>query len=270
MYVDFYDSESPITCTAPSLYNVYHLEADSSYQVTHPPLSAHHKVLLLTVGGAGVLKNPLQDSCSSGFSLFSGDAFLFSPCEKTFYYHTKEENWNFWWFEFTENSLETWTAPRSFHFDPLLSGLCEACLTNLKQNNPEAAAFWGSILAHIRLQCSAEETMDSKQDTLFFQIQEIIRQNLKDITVAKLAAKAGIGERSMRDLFIRHIGCSPKQYILMLKLDMACYLLRNTSKSIEEISASLGFSSQFHFSRAFRQSFGEAPSRWRNMQKYNL
>lgn len=259
MYVDFFSADRPVSFTPPRLSSVYHLKADASYHVNHLPLPSETRVLVLTTGGSGHIQ--WKDH---SLTLFGGEALLFSPEEKTFQYYTCEDVWEFWWFEFIDQTSENWTDSQPFFYNDLISGMCTSCLECFQSNHPEAAcAMFSSILTQIKLQCDRLRDKDAQQNELFFKIQEIIRQNLQTITVASAAAKTGIGERSMRDLFDQHIGCSPKQYILMLKLDTACYLLRNTNKSIEEISDSLGFSSQFHFSRSFKQHFGAAPSVWR-------
>jgi len=260
MYIDFHRQDIPAYFSPPKLYSVYHLEADSSYLVNHYPLPTDCKVLLLTIGGSGYLE--WKDH---HITVSKGESLLFVPDSHPFSYHTAGDTWNFWWFEFSDQNSDYSQNPQSFHFSDLLSLMCTSCLECLKNNQSEAAcALFGSILTQIKMQNSRESTRSTGQTEQFIRIQEIIHLNLRTITVTSLADKTGIGERSLRNLFLRHAGCSPKQYILMIKLDTACYLLRNTSKSIDEISDSLGFSSQFHFSRSFKQRFGSAPKIWRN------
>lgn len=263
MYVDFYHADKPVSFSPPRLSSVYRLEADASYHVNHLPLPAGHKVLLLVTGGSGHIQWK-----NRSLTVMNGEALLFSPEDQSFQYHTSDDRWDFWWFEFADQSSENWSETQPFCYNELLSMMCTSCLECFKFNHPEAAcSMFGSILTQVKLSCSQLQDKEARQNDLFLQVQEIIRLNLDSITVASAAAEAGIGERTLRDLFIRYAGCSPKQYIMMLKLDTACYLLRNTSKSIEEISESLGFSSQFHFSKSFKQHFGSAPSAWRSQEK---
>ena len=56
---------------------------------------------------------------------------------------------------------------------------------------------------------------------------------------------------------------TPRQYILDLRLRLARQLLSETRESIGAIAEQCGFSSVYHFSRAFHQSTGRTPSEYR-------
>ncbi len=64
-------------------------------------------------------------------------------------------------------------------------------------------------------------------------------------------------------LFKRFSTSSPAGYLSGLKLESAAYTLVSSSLSIKEIAASLGFSDQYNFSRAFRRRFGVSPTAYR-------
>jgi AraC family transcriptional regulator len=64
-------------------------------------------------------------------------------------------------------------------------------------------------------------------------------------------------------VFVKATGYTPKKYFDALRLKCAEELLRNTSLSIAEISEKTGFSSQFHFCSAFKQTYRVPPSRYR-------
>jgi transcriptional regulator GlxA family with amidase domain len=73
-------------------------------------------------------------------------------------------------------------------------------------------------------------------------------------------ARVGMGERAFRSAFQAVMDWSPKRYFDRLRLEKAAELLRQNRYSIAEIADLLGYSSPFHFSRAFRELFGVPPS----------
>lgn len=63
-------------------------------------------------------------------------------------------------------------------------------------------------------------------------------------------------------VFRQTIGRSPTAYLLDVRMDRACRLLRETTMPISEISRRVGISDPNYFARIFRQRMGVAPSQW--------
>jgi transcriptional regulator GlxA family with amidase domain len=68
-------------------------------------------------------------------------------------------------------------------------------------------------------------------------------------------------------MFKRSTGLSPYQAVMQRRLARARDLLGDESLTIAAIGCSLGFSSQAHFTTAFRKSDGIAPAAFRAMQR---
>ena len=60
-------------------------------------------------------------------------------------------------------------------------------------------------------------------------------------------------------LFLKHLHSTPSRYYLKLRLDRARRLLKQTSRSIVEITSMCGFVSTTHFSRCYRKYMGVSP-----------
>lgn len=82
------------------------------------------------------------------------------------------------------------------------------------------------------------------------------------ITLDELAAVCGVGRFHFLRQFKQAIGMTPHAWLLRLRLEQACVLLAHGSSTIAEVAHSVGFYDQSHFSRAFRQAFGVAPSHY--------
>ncbi len=92
-----------------------------------------------------------------------------------------------------------------------------------------------------------------------------MRENLdQPINCEELAQKYQLGYSNFRRMFKKYTGVPPAQYHLQQRLQKARDLMRGTDMSIKEIAFSLGFESQFHFSKIFRSKSGVPPSKFRN------
>ena len=59
------------------------------------------------------------------------------------------------------------------------------------------------------------------------------------------------------------MGCSIITYIQNSKLERACYLLANTIRSVDDISAELGFNARSYFTTVFKNHIGMSPTEYR-------
>lgn len=120
-------------------------------------------------------------------------------------------------------------------------------------------------LSQFQLLYSILEKLDSEQsNNPLSSIMGYIETHISNsnITNEFLSQKMGISEVYLRKLFISHLGVTPKQYILDLRIKTAQQLLISTSKSITEISEKCGFTSVYHFCRIFKQKTSFTPTQY--------
>lgn len=84
-----------------------------------------------------------------------------------------------------------------------------------------------------------------------------------DISVKSIADKLNISLSHLHRIFSNKFGFSPGKYITKLRIDRACFLLKNTNLSISDISNSVGFENQLYFSNVFKKSKNVSPSIYR-------
>ncbi|MFJ9381074.1 helix-turn-helix domain-containing protein [Streptomyces sp. NPDC101455] len=82
-------------------------------------------------------------------------------------------------------------------------------------------------------------------------------------TVASLAAAVSLSPSRFAHLFSQQLGQSPMRALLAARLLHAAWLLEATGLPVERVAAASGFSSPFHFNRAFRQRYGTPPGVYR-------
>lgn len=80
----------------------------------------------------------------------------------------------------------------------------------------------------------------------------------------------GVTENYIFQIFRRHYGMTPKQYINMLRIKHACHRLRYADKSIKSIALECGYGSYEYFINVFKQTMGCTPSQYRINEKSEL
>lgn len=84
-----------------------------------------------------------------------------------------------------------------------------------------------------------------------------------DHSLEAMAADAGLTPSHFCRVFKKATGISPHQYVMKARLERAREMLGESDLSIAAIADMIGFTSQSHFTRAFRQFSGQTPSGWR-------
>jgi AraC family transcriptional regulator len=88
-----------------------------------------------------------------------------------------------------------------------------------------------------------------------------------DVSLAALAADAGLSRFHFCRAFKESTGLSPHAWLRQHRLEQAMSMLRNTDVSVVSVAAELGYSSQTAFAAAFRKLTGESPSDWRRRMR---
>jgi AraC-like DNA-binding protein len=83
------------------------------------------------------------------------------------------------------------------------------------------------------------------------------------ITVADLAAAAGLSRAHFSRMFTRTFGESPHAYLQTRRLERAAALLRYTDRSVADICVMVGLQSVGSFTTSFTRVFGKPPAAYR-------
>ncbi len=83
------------------------------------------------------------------------------------------------------------------------------------------------------------------------------------ITLTTLARLENLSQSRYRTLFCETMKQSPLAYVLSLRMDMACRLLKNSAMSVQEIAHAVGYDDPHYFSRIFHQKAGVSPLAYR-------
>jgi AraC-like DNA-binding protein len=96
-------------------------------------------------------------------------------------------------------------------------------------------------------------------------ILQYLHLNIENhVSLEQLSKDLGISMGYASDTFKKHTGTTLMMYAKSLKIERAKVLLSGTDKSILDISITLGFYDQSHFSRIFKSLTGVSPTDYRN------
>lgn len=92
---------------------------------------------------------------------------------------------------------------------------------------------------------------------------DLMRQNYRsERPVAELAASMGYSTEYFIRTFKKHLGVSPHQYAISLRMSDAVRML-TTDATLEEIARAIGYVDDHSFSNAFRRYYGISPGTYR-------
>lgn len=91
----------------------------------------------------------------------------------------------------------------------------------------------------------------------------IISRRLEAVDLDGLAEEAGISKEYLSRLFKKYEGIPVVEYILNVKIEAACNMLRYSDRQVNEIADYLSFGSLSYFSRVFKKKTGMSPQQYR-------
>jgi len=86
----------------------------------------------------------------------------------------------------------------------------------------------------------------------------------QEFQLERLAREAGLSAFHFSRAFKRSTGFSPSHFLIRMRMDQARRLLRETNKSIVDVSLEVGYSSPSHFAQLFRREVGVSPREYRD------
>lgn len=143
-----------------------------------------------------------------------------------------------------------------------LVGLCAKLAKS--EGDVVGGALYTALILHNVLRVFSDGRGE-KYSTRYRYIQDVLQfvtDNLSEpLTIAQLCERFGIGHSKLASDFKTAVGTTYKKYLLNLRQSRARELLRS-GVSIINASLEVGYSSEAHFIKAFREYWGETPGRF--------
>ncbi len=136
-----------------------------------------------------------------------------------------------------------------------------------KQLGPDVSAGVAEQFIYERIRHSGDEqrvplkhVFGNQSEKLVVAV-DLMEANIREpIDQAELATYVGISKRQLQRLFQRYLDSTPSRYYLRIRLARARELLQQTSMNLVEIASLTGFVSSSHFSKSYKEFYGNAPS----------
>ncbi|WP_338661164.1 AraC family transcriptional regulator [Pararoseomonas sp. SCSIO 73927] len=238
-----------------------------------PPLDGYHLVLLclsggavLRAGGAELSVGPEAGALCPAGQPFSGR--FSADCEQLILRIDRERL-----LAFTGGRLGRLAARldlRSARLRPWLSvlrGLAgDAAAVRLSGEDPAVAADYEQLLLRLLLagQEEAAPARDAVRPAALRRALACVEARAAEpLTLADIAAAAGVPERTLHEAFRRHLGTTPLRHLRDLRLDRAWARLRAGGEGVTEAAMAVGFTHLGRFAGDYAARFGERPSETR-------
>jgi len=107
------------------------------------------------------------------------------------------------------------------------------------------------------------KTLLTKNLDLITEAVDTIESHKGTISVSKLAERLHVTNRTLRNHFYRSIGCSPKDYLHLVKLKQAVFQISDSDDSLTAVSYDQDYADQAHFTNSVKNITGVPPKKIR-------
>jgi AraC family transcriptional regulator, arabinose operon regulatory protein len=249
--------------------------APDAHGATLRPSGLNNWVLNLTLKGRGRIgSGPHQ------FLAEEGDVLLFPPRLAHDYSHAPDsEEWIHLWIYFNPPSqlvqLLRWPVRGQGVLgfplaDPSARAkvrqAMEKCLEMFRSPLKHRLLFCGNSLEEALLWCDTQNPFSGgsgNDERIDHAVAYMMKHFAEDLSAESIARECNLSTSRFAHLFRETTGTSPLRYLESLRIWKAQEMLIGTSKSIKEISQSVGFQDPLYFSKVFRRNLETGPRAFR-------
>ena len=243
------------------------------------PARRSHYLFHLILSGKGTLVADDENGKPVRYKLEGGQGFMLFPGQVTTYAADIDDPWRYTWVEFdglrVKSALDaiglTPSSPIYSTSSPERREVMRAEITSIVDDRGaneftmtgHLYEFFGALVSSMSVARADTGTTKAYE----FYVQDAIKfieENYSgQLTVEQLAERSGLNRSYFGKVFKKATGKTPQQYLLLYRMAKAAELLKLTALSISDISKSVGYPNQLHFSRAFKTTYGLSPREWR-------
>ncbi|MEU6392581.1 AraC family transcriptional regulator [Streptomyces sp. NPDC046939] len=233
------------------------------------PRTLDHHVAVVVTAGSGWTALP-----DGGRAPVTAPALLWlTPGRPHHYGADPHTGWDECFVDFTGPATTTYTELGYIDADRPLVPLSEAAPARAVVGRIARAARRGNPLLEVETGAAVHELLVTLRraradiapdgDPV---LQALARDAFRPMSVAEHAARHGMTPAELRTAVRRGAGCSPKDYLLGIRLGRAKELLAATELPVAAVARRVGYDDPAYFSRLFTRRVGTAPVRFREQQ----
>lgn len=261
----------PSAFAVENLYCLQHIgifHCDSRYCATHP----YWESILIIFIDEGTLEVSYSDH---HFQATTNDIVIID-CRQQHTYRANE-NLKFHYFHFTgPSSLGYAQLLYKLNQGALISNAQDEILKNIfsnllhlaksqinTQNEHRISVYIHMILCQLVEDSSNTHLVENKDiDRIIHYMEQHLTEN---ISLDTMAQKINLSKFYFNRYFKKHMGMTPHQYLIHLRIQHAKKLLSTSYDSIEKISELCGFDTSSNFIRSFKKRVGMTPTDFRKI-----
>lgn len=247
------------------------------------PAARNHYLFHYVISGSGTLDSTDSKGSSHIYRLGPDKGFLIVPEQVNTYYADQASPWEYVWLEFDGLRAKEFLEVAGLTMDfPVFTPksreeghMVKEQMLYLAQNSNESSL---NLIGHLFLflDCLVKASASNKpikggklRDFYIREAISFIEQNYQeDITVEDIAARCNLNRSYFGKIFRDALSTSPQEFLIHYRMTKATELLKLSDLTIGQISSSVGYPNQLHFSRAFKNLYGISPREWREENKY--
>ncbi|MCL2842754.1 MAG: AraC family transcriptional regulator [Oscillospiraceae bacterium] len=264
------------------LQEVGHFFAGKRYYTTRQGLDSF--LLKLTISGGGILEY-------GNHKIHAGPGhFYWIDCTHWQSYYTDPDigHWNVIWVHFNGATARAYyeayrklqggvlgTLPKDSSMLTLMEKLLNRPPLSPEHSLPGEQSLFefdvqtSGLLTQLLVECVSSAGISRKMQHLPPMVNDmrnyLTARYTEKVTLDHLAAEFSLDPHYLQKLFKKHLGQSPMEYIIYLRIIRAKNLLRTSNMTISQIAYSAGVDNVSHFTRQFKRHEGMTPSQYRKV-----
>lgn len=239
-----------------------------------PAVKDHYKIHYVH-SGKGIFKIGEET-----YNIKDGQCFLICPDIVSYYKADEEDPWTYYWVAFNGLNVRSYLNRAGLTVESPVINCCNDdiiidCFTRMFEGSKTSSSgdlrllsslyeFLSIIIDESAVKTAADKS--TKKDNLYIAkaIEWFELNYSSSVSISEIADYIGLNRKYFSKLFKESIGMSPQNFLINLRLNKACDLMKNSYLSIGEISRSVGYEDQLLFSRIFKKFKGVSPNQFRS------
>lgn len=125
--------------------------------------------------------------------------------------------------------------------------------------------LWKNLVDNMDITLATKKTNQNTLQSSYLHVMlQFIHDNyMKNVKLEHISKSANISKSSAIEIFRYGINQSPVSYLIEYRLMKSAILLKNTKKTVSDISYMTGFASSSYFCRKFKDKFNVSPKEYR-------
>ena len=213
------------------------------------------------------------------YELGAGDVFYIPPKVEAWYESDKDDPWCYTWVGFVGMKAEECTSQAGFSLkNPVRKINCVDKVGQYIERMLEAYQLSYSNelkrngLLHLVMSAFVEDYCQNNAALgvvaphpypgavyVKHAVEYMTYHYDEKLKINDLADFIGINRSYLTSSFKKHMGCSPQEFLINLRVEKAKSLLKKTDMSINAVANAVGYPDQLAFSKVFKQHCGMSP-----------